>query len=111
VAQVTSLWGGPFWSLVIFAGLVLLGYYVGNKVFPQPTTPQERFIGIVPAVISEAFVLEYLSNYFKETAGSASLKVNMQSPDPLNYIAAIFVIAVIALVVALIASQRKPVKK
>jgi hypothetical protein len=111
VAQVTSLWGGPFWSLVIFAGLVLLGYYVGNKVFPQPTTPQERFIGIVPAVISGAFVLEYLSNYFKETAGSASLKVNMQSPDPLNYIAVIFVIAVIALVVALIASQRKPVKK
>ena len=111
VAQVTNFLGGPFWSLVIFAGLVMLGYYVGNRAFPQPTTPHERFIGIVPAVISGAFVLGYLSNYFKATAGSASLKVDMQSPDPLNYIAIICMIAIVAVVVALIASRNKAAKK
>jgi hypothetical protein len=110
VTQVASLLGGPFWSLVIFGALVFLGYYVGDRVFPQPTTPHERFIGVVPAVISGAFVLEYLSSYFKATAGSSSLKVDMQSPDPLNYIAVIFMIAIIAVVVAVIASRRKPVK-
>ncbi len=111
VTQVTSLFGGPFWSLIIFVGLVILGYYVGNRAFPQPATPHERFIGIVPAVISGAFVLGYLSNYFKATAGSSSLKVDMQSPDPLNYIAVIFMIAIVAVVVAVIAARRKPVKK
>jgi hypothetical protein len=111
VTQVTSLFGSSFWSLIIFAGLVILGYYVGNRAFPQPATPHERFIGIVPAVVSGAFVLGYLSNYFKTTAGSSSLKVDMQSPDPLNYIAVIFMIAIVAVVVAVIALRHKPVKK
>jgi hypothetical protein len=109
--QVTSLFGSSIWSLIIFAGLVMLGYYVGNRAFPQPATPHERFIGIVPAVVSGAFVLGYLSNYFKTTAGSSSLKVNMQSPDPLNYIAVIIMIAIVAVVVAVIALRHKPVKK
>ncbi|HEX3642133.1 MAG TPA: hypothetical protein VHV10_12650, partial [Ktedonobacteraceae bacterium] len=34
-----SFLGGPFWSLVIFVLIVALGFYVGNRVFPQPSTP------------------------------------------------------------------------
>ncbi|GCE27046.1 hypothetical protein KDA_25300 [Dictyobacter alpinus] len=107
----TGFLGGPFWSLIIFAALVALGYYVGNKAFPRPFTPQERFIGIVPAVIAGAFVLGYLSNYFRTTAGRSTVSVDVQSPDPLNYVAIIFLIAIIAITVAVIASRRKAAKK
>ena len=91
--------------------MVALGYYVGNKAFPRPSSPQERFIGIVPAVIAGAFVLGYLSNYFRTTAGRSTVSVDIQSPDPLNYAAVIFLIAVVAIVVAVIASRRKAAKK
>lgn len=109
--QATSFLAGPFWSLIIFVGLVALGYYVGNKAFPRPFTPQERLIGIVPALVAGAFVLGYLSNYFRSTGGRSAVTVNIQSPDPLNYVAIIFVIALIAIAVAVIASRRKPARK
>jgi hypothetical protein len=102
--------GGPFWSLIIFAGLVALGYYVGNKVFPRPTTPQERFIGIVPAIIAGAFFISYMTEYLRSinvVSGGNNVSVNLQSPDPANYVPIVVVIGIIALVAALIAARVK----
>src|SRR5436305_3070077 len=59
--------GGPVWSLIIFAGIVLLGYFVGGKVFPKPATPTERFLGIIPSILSGAFILGYLRSYIQTT--------------------------------------------
>ena len=106
--QATFL-AGPFWSLIIFIGLVVLGYYVGNQAFPKPTSAQERFIGVIPAIIGGAFVLGYLSNYFTATRGHVT--VDVESPNPGNYIAVIFFIVVVAIVVAVIASRNKAAKK
>ena len=110
----TGFLAGPFWSLVFFAGIVALGYYIGNRVFPKPTTPQERLIGIIPAIVSGAFVLSFLSAYIKTTSGGKSnININVQPPDPGSYIPIIFVIAIVALVAALIASRARkaPAKK
>jgi hypothetical protein len=108
-----SFLGGPFWSLVIFVVVVGLGYYIGNRVFPVPTTPHERFIGIIPAIIAGAFVLFYMSSYVKSTGGSANLQVRVAPPDPSTFVPVIFVLALIAVVVGLIASRLKkaPAKK
>ncbi|HEY7418549.1 MAG TPA: hypothetical protein VH593_25455 [Ktedonobacteraceae bacterium] len=97
----------PFWSLIIFAAIVALGYYVGNKAFPKPTAPHERFIGIVPAVITGAFVMGYLSNYFVQQNGQPRLTVAVPAPDPTNYVPIILVVAIVSVVVALIASRAK----
>jgi hypothetical protein len=105
--QSLSLLGGPVWSLVIFAGLVVLGYVVGNRVFGKPATPQERFIGIVPGVLSGAFILWFLSNYIQTVTHQAVAPVNVTDVDPGKYVPAIFVIAILALVVALIAGRIK----
>jgi CDP-diglyceride synthetase len=102
-----SFLAGPFWSLVIFVLIVALGYYVGNRVFPQPGTSHERFIGVIPAIISGAFVLFYLSSYAKSNGGSANLQVQVAPPDPSTFVPVIFVLALIALVVGLIASRFK----
>ena len=70
--------------------------------------PQERFVGIVPAVISGAFVLAYLNSYFpKDSTGQSLFTVAVQPPDPGNYVPVIFVIAVVAVVIALIAARAK----
>ena len=105
--------GGPFWSLIIFVLIVALGYYVGNRVFPAPTTHHDRFIGVIPAIIAGAFVLFYLSDYVKATGGSANVQVQVAPPEPSVFVPMIFVLALIALVVGLIASRFKkaPAKK
>ena len=109
---------GPWGTLFAFAIVVAIGYVVGQRVFPKPTTPTERFIGIVPSVISGAFILYYLtnSNFFaKNTAGQSFFSVVVQPPDPTNFMPIIFVIAVVAVVVGLIAGRAKksapPAKK
>ncbi len=108
-----SFLGGPFWSLVIFVLIVALGFYVGNRVFPQPTSAHEQFLGVIPGIISGAFILFYLSSYAKSTGGSANLQVQIAPPDPTTFVPVIFVLALIALVVGLIASRFKkaPAKK
>jgi hypothetical protein len=102
-----SFLGGPFWSLVIFVLIVAVGYYVGNRVFPAPTTHHERFIGVIPAIIAGAFVLFYMSDYIKATGGSANVQVQVAPPEPSSFVPTIFVLALIALVVGLIASRFK----
>ncbi len=101
---------GPWGTLLVFFIVVAIGYFVGNRVFPKPTTPTERFIGIVPSVISGAFILYYLTtgNFFaKNTAGQSFFSVVVQPPDPTNYMPIIFVIAVVSVVVGLIAGRAK----
>jgi hypothetical protein len=105
--QTVSFLGGPIWSLIIFAGVVVLGYFVGNRVFGKPATPQERFIGIVPGVLSGAFILWFLSNYIQTVTSQPVTAVDVTDVDPGKYIPAIFVIAILALVVALIAARVK----
>lgn len=100
-------------SLLIFAGVIVLGYFIGNKVFPKPATPPERIIGIIPGVLSGAFVLWYLQSFFQSATGNSTLPLDFAAASPSNYIPIIFVIGVLALVVAVIAARAKkaPAKK
>ncbi len=106
--QAPNFLGGTVGSLIIFVLVIALGYYLGNRVFPRPSQPHERFIGIVPAVISGAFIIYYLTNYFpKNAAGQPAVSLNLNSLSPTNFIPIIFAISIVALVVALIAARSK----
>jgi hypothetical protein len=103
--------GGPssFWSLVIFGLIVALGYYIGYKVFEGPKTPHERFLGIIPALISGAFILFFLNSY--ETAtGSPGNRIEVPLPDPSAFVSTIVIIGIITLITAFIASRLKKKK-
>ncbi len=103
----------PWVALLVFAAVLLVGYYVGNKAFPAPATPPERIIGIVPAIITGAIVLDYLFRYFINVTGSSTLNLSLPTPDPTTFVPLLFVIALVTVVVALIASRMKktPAKK
>jgi hypothetical protein len=105
-AQPVSFLGGPLWSLFIFFGVVILGYFIAYKVFPGKPAPPERFIGIIPGVISGAFILSYLMTYFLGNANASTLSFDLTSTDPIKYIPIIVIIAVLAFVVAMIATAR-----
>ena len=66
------------------------------------------------SVLAGAFVLGYLSSYFRTNGGRSALVVDVQSPDPMNYLAIIFTIAIIAVGVAMFVARKKsapPAKK
>ncbi len=101
---------GPWGTLIAFVVVVALGYIIGNRAFPKPGSPAERFIGIVPSVISGAFILGYLTtgNFFaKNQQGQSFFSVVVQPPDPSNYVPVIFVIAIIAVVIGFVAAKAK----
>jgi uncharacterized membrane protein required for colicin V production len=95
------------WPLLLFALVVALGYYISIKAFPKPSTPQERWIGIVPAVISGAFVLAYLNSYFQLGNGNAGLQVSIPLSNPTEFVPVLFFVIIVALVVALIVARAK----
>jgi hypothetical protein len=101
---------GPFWAILIFALIAALGYYIGNRAFPKPAAPSDRFIGIVPALIAGATFLYYLntSDFFSKTPqGESTFAAVFLLPDPAQYVPVIFVIAIIAVVIGLISARTK----
>lgn len=99
---------GPLGALLLFALVVALGYYVGNRAFPKPVTPGERFLGIIPAIISGAAVLYYLnsSGFFTRNAtGQESFAAVFQIPDPSAYVPFLFIVGIVALIIALISNR------
>ena len=111
-SQPLSFIQGPIWSLAIFGALIVLGYFVGNRVFPKPATPPERIIGIIPGVVSGAIVLGYLANFIQQQQSNPTVSVDLTTANPGNYIPVIFVVAILALVVAIIVARtRKPAAK
>lgn len=105
-----ALIAGAFWSFVIFAAIVVLGYYVGNRVFPAPANPQERLIGIIPAIIAGAFIISSLLRFFEDPNGNG-LRLEFTEASPTDFVPIIFVIAILALLGALIAARVKNAKK
>jgi len=106
-SSVVSFLSGSFWSLVIFVLLVALGYLIGNRVFPEPACALDRFFGIIIAIISGSFILFYLSSYVRATGESTSLQVHVQQSNPSSFMPLIFVVVIIALILALVAACLK----
>ncbi|MBV8823326.1 MAG: hypothetical protein JO123_11095 [Ktedonobacteraceae bacterium] len=104
----------PSWAaLAAFAIVLGLGYYISTRAFPKPATPAERIIGVVPAIITGAIVLDYLFQYFTNVTGSPTVNLSLPTPDPTSFVPILFVIALVSVVVALITSRMRktPAKK
>ncbi|HZU68448.1 MAG TPA: hypothetical protein VFA09_14320 [Ktedonobacteraceae bacterium] len=94
-------------TIIAFVVIVGLGYIIGNRAFPKPATPAERFLGVIPAVITGYALIEYVTNVF---AKSPLITVGVSTPSQSqvgNYLLIIFVVAVIAVIAGLIAANAK----
>jgi Colicin V production protein len=94
-------------SIVAFVAVVVIGYFVGNKAFPKPAQPGERFLGIIPGIITGYVLIYYIVFVF---AKSPLITFGVATPDQKvvgNYVLVIFLVAVAAAIAGLLASRAK----
>lgn len=99
-------------TIITFIVVVGAGYLVGNQAFPRPTTPQERLLGILPAMVSGYFLMLYVTSILNKTQ-LLTIGVNAPNQDELgNSVFIVFLLALVVVVAALVASRiKKPPKK
>jgi lysylphosphatidylglycerol synthetase-like protein (DUF2156 family) len=100
----TSSFLGPWGPILAFVLIAAIGYYLGEKAFPKPSTPTERILGILPALVAAALVLGFLnsSNFF-----SRQIAISLQAPDPGQFVPILLVISILVVIGGLIAARAK----
>jgi hypothetical protein len=94
-------------TIIAFVVIVALGYIIGNKAFPKATTPADRFLGVIPAIVTGYALITYITNVF---AKSPLITIGVNTPSQSlvgNYLLIIFVVAVVAVIAGLIAANAK----
>ena len=95
-------------TLIAFVVIVIVGYMIGNRAFPNKNlAPAERLLGVLPGLVTGYFLITYISNTF---AKSPLITVGFGTPTQnlvANYVPLLFVVAIVAVVAGLIASRLK----
>ncbi len=100
-------------TFLVFVGIVVLGYFAGNKIFPPPLTPAERVLGAIPSIVSGYAIITYITNTFSKTP-LITVGVNTPSQALLSsYMLVIFGISAVLVVIGLIMAgpKKAPPKK
>lgn len=95
-------------TLIAFVAIVALGYFVGNKAFPNKgLAPPERLLGVLPGLVTGYFIITYIAKTFNNspliTVGFGTPTQNLVT----NYVPLLFVVAIVVVVAGLIASRAK----
>jgi hypothetical protein len=94
-------------TIITFVVVVALGYIIGNKAFPKAATSADRFLGVIPAIVTGYALITYITNVF---AKSPLITIGVNTPSQSligNYLLIIFVVAVVAVTAGLIAANAK----
>ena len=95
-------------TVITFFALLALGYLVGNRAMPKAATPADRVLGVIPAIITGFIVIFFVNRFFSTTQNGTSLfTLAVETPDPSKYIVVVFIIAVIAVIIGLVAASAK----
>lgn len=97
-------------TALTLVGLILLGYFVGNKVFPRPATPADRFLGAVIGIgagIVIYYIVSLMAPYLTKGPGfSFFISAPSQAAVGSSFLI-IFIIVAVLLIVGLITSRAK----
>jgi hypothetical protein len=93
-------------SAILTIGVALiLGFIIGNRAFPATPSTSDRFLGIIPGLVTGLALVVYFSHVF---AGSRSISVGVTPPSPStigNYIVALVVISIVAIILGLVTAR------
>ena len=96
-------------TIVTFVIIVAIGYLIGNRVFPKPSLPVDRIMGVIPGIIGGIALYIMIAN----TAIASFIRnINIQggSPDQGvvgNSLLLLFLVVVVVLIIGLIAASSK----
>jgi hypothetical protein len=82
-----------------------LGFIFAGRGFGSPVTPIDRFIGIIPGLVTGYALISYVSRLF---AANPTIAVGVTAPSANslgNYIVVLVIIAIIAIVLGLITTR------
>ncbi|HLX56189.1 MAG TPA: CvpA family protein [Ktedonobacteraceae bacterium] len=97
-------------TLIAFALIVLLGYYIGNRAFPSKSSTlsaADHLLGILPGLVTGYFLITYISKIF---ATSPIISVGVGTPTQSllsDSLPLLFIVAVVAVIAGLIAARAK----
>ena len=92
-------------SIITLIVAIALGFLVGNRAFKPTGTPTERFLGIIPGLVEGVAVVAMIGRLF---ASNPQITVGAATPNPNNLgngFLVIFLIAVAALIIGLLAGR------
>ena len=92
-------------ALLVLGLAMLLGFIIGGRAFPTATQAMERFVGIIPGLVTGYAVISYVSRLF---AANPTISVGVTTPSASslgNYIVVLVIIALVAIVVGLITAR------
>ncbi len=84
---------------------IVLGFLVGNRAFKPTGTPTERFLGIIPGLVEGVAIVAMIGRLF---VSSPQITFGTNTPNPNNLgngFLVIFLIAIAALIIALLAGR------
>ena len=91
-------------SVIALLVAIALGFLVGNRIKPTGT-PTERFLGIIPGLVEGIAIIAMIGHLF---ASNPQITVGTATPNPNNLgngFLVIFLIAIAALIIGLLASR------
>ena len=100
-------------TIIAFAIIIVLGYVIGRRAFPQPLLSQDRVLGIIPGIITGALVAAYLTYYIipstqTSVISSGMVFLNLIPSLMANFtVVVIFVIALVVILIGLAATRPK----
>jgi len=92
-------------SVITLIVAIALGFLVGNRAFKPTGTPTERFLGIIPGLAEGVAIIAMIGRLF---ASNPQITVGTATPNPNNLgngFLVIFLIAVAALIIGLLARR------
>jgi len=91
-------------AIIALIVAIALGFLVGNRIKPTGT-PTERFLGIIPGLVEGIAIVAMIGHLF---ASNPQITVGTATPNPNNLgngFLVIFLIAIAALIIGLLASR------
>jgi len=92
-------------SVLTLIVAIAVGFLVGNRAFKPTGTPTERFLGIIPGMVEGVAIVAMIGRLF---ASNPQITVGTATPNPNNLgngFLVIFLIAVAALIIGLLAGR------
>ncbi len=92
-------------AIIALIVAIVLGFLVGNRAFKPTGTPTERFLGIIPGLVEGIAIVAMIGRLF---ASNPQITVGTATPNPNNLgngFLVIFLIAVAALIIGLLAGR------
>lgn len=91
--------------------IIVIGYLVGNKVFPKPSAPAERVWGVIPGIIAGLAVysiIGMMAPYLTKGSQGFSFFIPAPSQNVIgNSLLLIFVVLIVLVIIGLITSNTK----